>query len=158
MLSLDKFIASATEANVRLIVEKRGWETLSRQRDDSFFQSPLLSLCAIIVAKGRGGKLMTSDVPNWVGATLSKHFDNSVAIRHQLEWSLDYRENCASAIVFLENVGLIYVTADVRTIRCTDSGDRFIKDALKQPTEIGVLARALAKAHRIVEHHGLELF
>jgi hypothetical protein len=60
--------------------------------------------------------------------------------------------------VFLENVGLIAVTLDsTRTIRCTEKGQYFVREALKKADEIGVLTRGLLKAHRIVEHHGLEL-
>jgi hypothetical protein len=159
MITLDQFIASAEEADLRLTVDRDGLQALSRPRDDAFFQAPLLSFCVVVIAKGRAGELRTSDVPNWVGSTLTKHFDNSAAIRRQLEWSLDYRRRCADAIVFLENVDLVSVSGEVsRTIRCTEAGNKFLRDALKQPDEIGILARALTKAHRIVEHHGLELF
>jgi hypothetical protein len=93
-----------------------------------------------------------------LGATLTKHFDDSSAIRRQLEWSRDYRRRCADCIVFLENIELIAVAqSPVRTIRCTERGIRFMREALKKADEIGVLTRSLTKAHRIVEHHGLEL-
>jgi len=155
---IEQFIATAEAAKVRLTVDPAGLAELKRIRDDAFFQAPLLSFCLIVVAKGKNGRLATADVPHWIGATLTKHFDDSSAIRRQLEWSLDYRRRCASCVVFLENVELVAVAQNgTRTIQCTEKGTRFVREALKKTDEIGVLARALVKAYRIVEHHGLEL-
>ena len=126
--------------------------------DDAFFQSPLLSLCLIIIAKERAGKLTTSAVPAWVGATLTKHFDDSAAVRMQLEWSLQYRQRCADSIVFLENIGLIEISGEaVRLIVCTSRGDSFVRKTIGQEDEIGVLSRSLVKAFRIVNYQGLKL-
>lgn len=159
MITLNEFVSSAEKANVRLTVNKDGLVALGRVRDEAFFQSPLLSLCITVVSKERNGQLSTSDAPAWVGATLTRHFDNSTAIRRQLEWSLDYRRRCADAIVFLENIGLIIVSGgDPRHITCTPRADRFLREARLYENEIGVLVRALTKAYRIVEYHGLELF
>lgn len=159
MTTLEQFISSAEAAELRLTVDSRALTALNRARDDSFFQPPLLSLCTVVVAKGRDGDLKTADVPTWVGATLAKHFDGSALIRRQLDWSLDYRRRCADAIVFLENLELVEVSGDgVRSIRCTGRGQRFVRDALRQANETGILVRGLTKAHRILEYHGLELF
>jgi hypothetical protein len=158
MITIEQFVADAEAAKIRLTVDAAGLAALKPSRDDAFFQSPLLSLCLIVIARGKDGRLATADVPTWVGATLTKHFDDSSAIRRQLEWSLDYRRRCADCIVFLENIELIAVVqSPVRTIRCTERGIRFMREALKKTDEIGVLTRSLTKAHRIVEHHGLEL-
>jgi hypothetical protein len=158
MTTIEQFIAAAEGAKVRLTVDPASLAGLKRIRDDAFFQAPLLSLCLIVVTKGKDGQLATADVPTWIGATLTKHFDDSSAIRRQLEWSLDYRRRCADCIVFLENIELVTVVqSGVRMIRCTDRGGRFLREALKKTDEIGVLARALTKAHRVVEHHGLGL-
>lgn len=158
MITLDQFVKNAEAASVRITADSKGLETLRVARDDAFFQTPLLSLSLIVIARDQNGRLNTSNAPSWVGATLTKHFDDSSAIRKQLEWSLDYRRRCADCIVFLENVGLIAVTSDsTRTIRCTEKGQYFVREALKKADEIGVLTRGLLKAHRIVEHHGLDL-
>jgi len=159
MTTLEQFIRSVEAAEVRLTVDGVSLAAMKRARDDSFFQSPLLSLCAVVVAKGRDGDLKTADVPTWVGAALTKHFDSSAVIRRQLDWSLDYRRRCADAIVFLENLGLVQVSLDAaHSIKCTERGQRFIREALRQANETGVLVRGLTKAYRIVEYHGLELF
>ena len=158
MITLDQFVKNAEAANVRITADSKGLEALRVARDDAFFQTPLLSLSLIVIARDRNGRLDTANVPSWVGATLTKHFDDSSAVRKQMEWSLDYRRRCADCIVFLENVGLIAVTLDsARTIRCTEKGQYFVREALKKADEIGVLTRGLLKAHRIVDHHGLEL-
>lgn len=158
MITIDQFVRNVEAANVRITADRKGLEALRVARDDAFFQTPLLSLSLILIARDRNGRLDTASVPSWVGATLTKHFDNSAAIRKQLEWSLEYRRRCADCIVFLENVGLITVTSDsTRAIRCTDKGLSFVREALKKADEIGVLTRGLLKAHRVVEHHGLEL-
>ncbi len=158
MITIDQFVKDVEAADIRITVDSAGFEALRSTRDDAFFQTPLLSLCLIVIARDRDGHLDTANVPTWVGATLTKHFDDSSAIRKQLEWSLDYRRRCADCIVFLEIVGLITVAlGPVRSIRCTDHGTRFVREALKKTNEIGVLTRALMKAHRIVEYHGLEL-
>jgi hypothetical protein len=44
-----------------------------------------------------------------------------------------------------------------RAVRCTVAGLDFVRKLLRQTDEIGVLARGLDRAHRAVEHHGLEL-
>jgi hypothetical protein len=158
MITIDHFVKEVEAADIRITVDSTGLEALRPARDDAFFQTPLLSLCLIVIARDMDGRLDTANVPTWVGATLTKHFDDSSAIRKQLEWSLDYRHRCADCIVFLENVGLITVAlSSVRSIRCTERGSRFVREALKKADEIGVLTRALMKAHRIVEYHGLEL-
>lgn len=158
MLTLEQFVRNAEAAKVRITADSEGLDSLKAARDDAFFHTPLLSLSLIVIARDRDGRLDTANVPSWVGATLTKHFDDSSAIRKQLEWSLDYRRRCADCIVFLENVGLIAVSTDTaRVIRCTENGNHFVREALKKTDEIGVLARGLLKAHRIVEHHGLEL-
>jgi hypothetical protein len=158
MTTIEKFIISAEAANVRLTVDPRGLDDLKQTRDDAFFQAPLLSLCLIVVAKGKHDRLATAEVPTWIGATLTKLFDDSSAIRRQLEWSLDYRSRCADCIVFLEDIGFVTVVeSNVRTIRCTDRAVGFLREGLKKTDEIGVLLRSLTRAHKIVEHHGLEL-
>lgn len=158
MIAIDQFVKEVEAADIRIATDNAGLEALRPTRDDAFFQTPLLSLCLVVIAKDKDGQLDTANVPTWVGATLTKHFDDSSAIRKQLEWSLDYRRRCADCTVFLENVGLITTAlGPVRRIRCTDRGSRFVREALKKADEIGMLTRALLKAHRIVEHHGLEL-
>ena len=159
MATLDSFIIAAAKANVRFTVDPNGIEGASRTHDDSFFQVPLLSLCVLVIAKSRRSGVNTTDVPCWAGATLTKHFDDSVVVRRRLEWSIEYRSRCADSIVFLENIGMIAVFGDrVRAIECTERGSRFIREQLRATNETGVLIRALTKAYRIVELHGLELF
>lgn len=159
MTTLDQFINSAEKENLRIGVDSKSLRTMNHVRDESFFQHPLLSLCTIVIAKSRREELKTADIPTWVGATLTRYFDGSAFIRRQLEWSLDYRRRCADAVVFLENLDLIAVSTDSdHRIRCTDRGHRFIREALRQTDETGVLVRGLTKVHRIVEYHGLELF
>ena len=118
MITIDQFVKEAEVARIRITADSAGLETLRLPRDDAFFQTPLLSLSLIVIARDKDGLLDTASVPTWIGATLTKHFDDSAAIRKQLEWSLEYRRRCADCIVFLENVGLITVThGSVRTIR-----------------------------------------
>ena len=118
MLTIDQFVKEAEAARIRITADSAGLETLRLPRDDAFFQTPLLSLSLIVIARDKDGLLDTASVPTWIGATLTKHFDDSAAIRKQLEWSLEYRRRCADCIVFLENVGLITVPhGSVRTIR-----------------------------------------
>jgi len=159
MTTLEQFVSSAETVKLRLSVDGHALTALNRTRDDSFFQSPILSLCTVVVAKGRNGDLKTADVPTWVGATLTNYFDGSAVIRRQLDWSLDYRRRCADALVFLENLELVKIPGDgIRSIQCTERGQRFLRDALREANEAGVLVRGLTKAFRIVEYHGLELF
>lgn len=158
MSILDEFIASAEIHEIRLHANKEGLKEIASRRDDALFQSPLLSFCLVVIAKQRAGKLTTSDVPAWVGAALTKHFDDSAVVRMQLEWSLQYRQRCASSIVFLENLGLIEISGDpVRLIVCTSRGDSFVRKMLGQEDEIGILCRSLTKALHIVDYQGLKL-
>lgn len=156
--TLDEFIASAESHNIRLHANKEGLKAIASRRDDAFFQSPLLSLCLIIIARERAGKLTTSDVPAWVGAVLTKRFDDSAVVRIQLEWSLQYRQRCADSIVFLENLDLIEISGEAaRLIGCTSRGDSFARKVIGQEDEIGILSRSLVKAFRIVNYQGLKL-
>jgi hypothetical protein len=157
MKTLNELVLAASDAELHIKVDSDRLNSVVRRRDEGLYHIPLVSICALIVAKNKADGLLTADIAVWVGATLARHFAKSKDIYRRNEWSFEYRRRCADAIIFLENVGLVHVTEPRREIICTDAGKVFLRDVVRQTNEIGILARELTRAFSAAEQHGLTL-
>jgi hypothetical protein len=157
MKTLDEVLAAANNADLRIRVNSDRLTRVARRRDEGLYHIPLVSICALIIARNKTGSLQTADIALWVGATLARHFAKSNEIYRRNEWSFEYRRRCADAIIFLENVGLVQVIEPNREISCTDAGKVFLRDVGRQTNDIGVLARELTRAFTAAEQQGLTL-
>lgn len=158
MRRLDEFAEEARKVGLQLRVDTDHLDRVARLASDGLFHVPLLAFCILVITRARKGGLETADLAAWTGAALGHHFSSIQAAHRKLEWSIQHRKRCADALVFLENVALVIVEEKPsRTVRCTTGGLDVVRKLLRRPDEVGVLARGLDRAHRAVEHHGLEL-
>lgn len=155
---LEKFAISAQEAGVRLQVSQEQITRAARGSGDDLFHVPLIALCILVVARAKRGTFITADLAAWTGATLVQHFTAMQAQQQKLEWSLQHRRRCADALVFVESLGLVSVVQGTdRGVRCSASGFALIGKLLREENDTGFLVRGLERAHRVVQHRGLEL-
>jgi hypothetical protein len=158
MKPLDELASQAREIGLHLRVNAEHLDRVARMGAVGLFHVPLLALCILIVSHGKKGELSTSDLASWTGATLGHYFSGIEAARRRLEWSLAHRRRCADALVFLENLSLIDINqGQARTLKCSQTGNEFLRKLFDQGDETGVLCRGLERSYRAVEHHGLSL-
>jgi len=158
MKSLSEIASEATKANVRLSVNTNALARVSGATIDGLFQTPLLALTILVVARDRRSGLPTTDLATWTLGTLVKHFEALRIARGRIQWSGLLRRRCADALVFLENVGLASVReTPFRTVHISANGRAFVLNLIRGAGEEGVLVRQLHRAHRAVQQGGLEL-
>lgn len=158
MRTLKELAEFARGRDVRVRVNSEGLERAAKTPDEILFQVPILALTLLVLARAKKGELLTSEMTTWTCATLARHFRDARDGRRRVDWSFALRRRCADALVFLENRGLVTVLeAPQRRVKASASGLDFLRKALKATSELGVLVRALDRAHRAVGQTGLEL-
>lgn len=158
MRSLDEIVAEAAAAKVTLEVDPRALDSASNTTTDSVFHTPLVALTILVIVRAKRGGIFVQDIATWTIATLVRHCDILRITRSRVRWSIPLRRRCADGLVFLENVGMISVaTSPERTVQITDTGRAFLSGLLNKPTDVGVLVRALDRAHQEVQQTGLEI-
>jgi len=158
MRTLKELAEFARSRDVRVRVDPEGLERAAKTPDDILFQVPLIALTLLVLARARKGKLLTSEMTTWAFATLARHLRDVRDGRRRVDWSFALRRRCADALVFLENRGLVTVLeTPQRHVKASASGLVFLTNAVKDTSDLGVLVRALNRAHRAVEQMGLEL-
>ena len=158
MSKLDEFSAAVGDATFRLRIDSENLDRIARAGGAGLFHIPLLALCILVMARHKHASLPTADLAAWTGATLSSFFSGAHGARRKLEWSLEHRRRCADALVFLENVNLVSVQeVPARVVQCTEKGTECVRRLLHEPDEVGTLIRGIDRAHRAVQHRGLEL-
>lgn len=156
MKALNQFGDETKGRSLHLQVNADRLSRVALQADNGLFQVPLLAICVLVVARARREGLPTADVAVWTGATLTRHFSRDESSRLNLDWSLQHRKRTADALVFLENLEFIAMNeVPNRRITCTTAGLAFAAKLMRQPDEVGMLARGLLRSYTAVEHRGL---
>jgi hypothetical protein len=157
MRTLAELASEATEAKVRLDINPDGFMH-AKESTDSLFHTPLLALTILVISHLKKDRFATVDLTTWTLGTLSNHFESLRISRSRFHWSVSLRRRNADALVFLENLSLVKVEGNPnRILVITDLGRALFRKASRQPDEIGLLVRQLARAYRALEHTGLEL-
>jgi hypothetical protein len=73
MKTLNELVLAASDAELHIKVDSDRLNSVVRRRDEGLYHIPLVSICALIVAKNKADGLLTADIAVWVGATLARH-------------------------------------------------------------------------------------
>jgi hypothetical protein len=115
---------------------------------DSVFHLPLLAMTVLALLTERRYPLTVGDSGRYVGLVIEKAISGYLRSAQMLGASATLRIRTNEAVVALEDLGLIRVSDQERSIALTIQGRAFIRDILNEQSSLGLATRSLVRHYR----------
>lgn len=159
MADLTRLFREADEAGIRLDVKEASIETL--HSDAVLFdavQVPVVAFAVVACVLSRNGGESLGVIGARVGHALTSAFPAFGRVGRNLQWSIRVRTVTVEAVSFLEESGLITISADVdRTATMTKEGRKFVRKLRAASDAASDLFKLLTVAVDRTRNHELRL-